>query len=50
MKDRCIICVDGGATKTEVVAYTYLGEEIARFIGDSGNFSTDINNAKINTF
>ncbi|QVK18520.1 ATPase [Mycoplasmatota bacterium] len=39
MKNKCIICVDGGGTKTEAVAFTPSGEAISRHIGGSGNFS-----------
>lgn len=35
----CIICVDGGGTKTEVVAYTLSGTPITSYIGGSGNFA-----------
>jgi len=42
---KCIICVDGGGTKTEVVAYTLSGEEVSHHIGGSCNFSYDIKQA-----
>lgn len=48
MKNKCIICVDGGGTKTEVVAFTLSGEAISRHVGGSGNFSFDIKQAKEN--
>ncbi len=42
---KCIICVDGGGTKTEVIAFTLDGDEIAKKIGGSGNFSFETEKA-----
>lgn len=48
MKNKCIICVDGGGTKTEVVAYTKTGEVLSHHRGGSGNLSLDVDIARNN--
>lgn len=48
--EKCIICVDGGGTKTEVVAFTLSGKEITSHIGGSGNFAFEAEKAVENVF
>lgn len=47
---ECLICVDAGGTKTEVVGFTLDGKEIAKHIGGSGNFAFDAKTAVKNIF
>lgn len=48
--NECILCVDAGGTKTEVVAYTLDGKTITTHFGGSGNFAFEPDLAIENVF